>query len=118
MHVYTQTSLSYVHIYTDMHVYAQILTYMHSSDPYEDASDLVALNRFYNKVADQGDRLLDYYDGYRYFKDMGAAMEAGIGPWIRAKIRTKFRWQKVICKAHAKHCVKVEREHKEVIFTR
>ena len=91
---------------------------MHSSDPYEDASDLVALKRFYRRVADQGDRKLDYYDGYRYFKDMGAHLGANVGPSIRARIRTNLRYQGMICKAHAKHCAKVEREHKEVLYAR
>ena len=77
---------------------------MHSSDPYEDASDLVALKRFYRRVADQGDRKLDFYDGYRYFKDMGAHLGANVGPSIRARIRTNLRYQGMICKAHAKHC--------------
>ena len=91
---------------------------MHSSDPYGDASDVVALERFHQRLVDRGDHTLDYYDGYRYFKDVGAHMGANVGPWIRARIRTNFRYQGMIHKAHAKHCAKVEREHKEVLFAR
>ena len=108
----------YIQICTYIHRYQRIYIYMHSSDPYEDASDLVALKRFYRRVVDQGDRKLDYYDGYRYFKDMGAHLGANVGPSIRARIRTNLRYQGMICKAHAKHCAKVEREHKEVLFAR
>jgi hypothetical protein len=140
MRVYTQIfiictdmyiSSSYAQIYTDITIictdiyrYARIYIdidiniCMHYRDPYKDASDLVALERFYRRIVYREHCQLDYYDGYRYCKDMGARLSASLGPWLRARLRTNLRYQGMILKAHAKHCSKVEREHKEVLFAR
>ena len=78
----------------------------------------MALERFWSKLVALEKKLLDYYDGYRYWKRKGARLGPTIGRKTRARIRRSRRYQAMICKAHAKHAAKVECVHHATLLFR